>query len=73
MIISTSQQQTYRIFDFVQTILKIDNPDDLRIISVEPNSDGFWVVYSEYNGKDWDRDEMQLWNSQIILLSTFIK
>lgn len=73
MIIASSTQQANRIADFVQTLLNINNEDDLHIISVEPNVNGFFIVYTQYLYDEWVRDSMQLWNSQMILLSTFIK
>lgn len=74
MIIATSTQQANRIFDFVQTILNIDDEEDLEIVSITPNTDGLSIIYTIYTKTGWENSKfVQLWNSQMILLSTFIK
>lgn len=72
MIIATQPQITGRIFDYVQTITEIADACDLIVTDVIPTEYGFSIHYKEYNGS-WERRELKLYNSQILLLNSFIK
>ncbi len=79
MIIADSTQRAMRIFDYVQTLLGIENEDDLKIISVEPEDFGFRIYYKVYEASDDESSAtidcnyfFDLYNSQILLLNSFL-
>lgn len=71
MIIATQPQISGRIFDYVLTITGIEYACDLIVTDTIPTEYGFLIYYKEYNGS-WDRHELKLYNSQILLLNSFI-
>ena len=61
--------------DFVYTLTPMNDTfsqDDLKIVSWNCHSDGISVKYQFYNGIKWSDAGMTIYNSQLILLSTFL-
>jgi hypothetical protein len=73
MQITTKEELDQRIFDYVQTMLGIEDDGKLDIIWYEPTNYGFIVRYRVWEGSDWSMSEsMELYNSQMILLNSFL-
>lgn len=73
MILCNSTEQRNRIFDWVQTFLQLEDEGDLRIISCEPVTEGFKIVYTKYEYDEWGSHMLILYNSQITLFESFRK
>lgn len=71
MILCTYDQRTQRIFDWVQTLLNIDDYKDLKIVSVESTSQGYTVFYRRFDLNDDGTYMIQIMNSQILMLESF--
>ena len=67
MMFATSNQREEMLFNMVQTMLN-KSPEDLKLLSVEPVSEGFKIFYSIYQYDMWERSDMILYNSQMILM-----
>lgn len=74
MILCNNKEKEQRIFEWVQTYLQIEYEDDLKIFSVEPFIGGFQIIYEEWSGQEgWEKSELTLFNSQILLFESFRK
>ena len=75
MQIITNKQINQRLLDFLYTLTPMNDTfsqDDLKIVSWNYQSDGIFVKYQFYNGVKWSDAGMTIYNSQLILLSTFL-
>lgn len=73
MIIATITQRNIRITDYVQTMLNISDEGDFQIHSVDPTEYGFLIVYKIWEYNTFHIREFKLFNSQILLLNSFLK
>lgn len=67
MILANSSQREEMLFSMVQTMLNKPS-EDIKLLSVEPVSEGFKIFYSIYQYDMWERDDIILYNSQMILM-----
>ena len=72
MQITTKEQLAQRIHDYVQTMLGIQNDSKLDIIWYEPTNFGFTVRYRVWEDPEWEYVNFDLYNSQIILMNSFL-
>lgn len=74
MILCNYSERQQRIFDWVQTYLNISDEGDLKILSVEPSIYGFEIIYEQWSGQEcWEKSELTLTNSHILLFESFRK
>jgi len=68
MILNTKEERADKLFDYVQTLLEIENPEDLTIFKTDLSPIGFNVDCSVYVDPNWKRQTIVLSVGQILLM-----
>ncbi|MEY2702781.1 MAG: hypothetical protein RLY43_1419 [Bacteroidota bacterium] len=73
MIFCTEKERNDKIFNLVQTILNIENEQDLEVYYIGFKENGVHINYKQFKEGEWVHWGMLITNSQLILLLSFEK
>jgi hypothetical protein len=68
MILCTKKEMEEKLFDYVQTMLEIQDDEDLKIISYKSSPAGYYIDYKIWNDPNWIKKSMTLFNADILLI-----